>query len=136
MNGERILVIDDEPDFLTFVRRVTQKLDCGVEVTTDADAFKQIYARFNPTVIVLDIVMPQTDGIELIRWLADMGCAARIIVISGYNPGYSKMAQTLGSVAGLAPIVRLQKPVSVADLKSALSGTKEQNWAAADAGDG
>ena len=134
MNGERILVIDDEADFLTFVRRVIQKLDFEVEVTTDADAFKQIYARFNPTVIVLDMVMPQTDGIELIRWLADMGCTSRIVVISGFNPGYSKMAQTLGSIAGLASIVRLQKPVSVADLKNALSGTKEQNWAAAGAG--
>jgi CheY-like chemotaxis protein len=134
MNGERILVIDDEADFLTFVRRVTQKLDCELEVTTDADAFKQIYARFNPTVIVLDIVMPQTDGIELIRWLAGMGCTARIVVISGFDPNYSKMAQTLGSVSGLASIVRLPKPVSVADLKSALLGTREQNWEAAGVG--
>jgi DNA-binding response OmpR family regulator len=135
MSGERILVIDDEADFLTFVRRVTLQLDFEVEVTTDGDAFKQIYARFNPTVIVLDIVMPRTDGIELIRWLADMGCTARIVVISGFDPNYSKMAQTLGSGVGLASIVRLQKPVSVADLKSALSGTREQNWQAAAAGD-
>ena len=135
MSGERILVIDDEADFLTFVRRVTLQLDFEVEVTTDADAFKRIYARFNPTVIVLDIVMPRTDGIELIRWLADMRCTARIVVISGFDPNYSKMAQTLGSGVGLASIVRLQKPVSVADLKSALSGTREQNWQAAAAGD-
>ena len=135
MSGERILVIDDEADFLTFVHRVARQLDFEVEVTTDAGAFKQIYARFNPTVIVLDIVMPRTDGIELIRWLADMGCTARIVVISGFDPNYSKMAQTLGSGIGLASIVRLQKPVSVADLKSALSGTREQNWEAAAAGD-
>ena len=135
MSGERILVIDDEADFLTFVHRVARQLDFEVEVTTDAGAFKQIYARFNPTVIVLDIVMPRTDGIELIRWLADMGCTARVVVISGFDPNYSKMAQTLGSGIGLASIVRLQKPVSVADLKSALSGTREQNWEAAAAGD-
>jgi DNA-binding response OmpR family regulator len=135
MSGERILVIDDEADFLTFVRRVALQLDFEVEVTTDADAFKQIYARFNPTVIVLDIVMPRTDGIELIRWLADMGCTARIVVISGFDPNYSKMAQTLGSGVGLASIVRLQKPVSVANLKRALSGTREQNWEIAVAGD-
>jgi DNA-binding response OmpR family regulator len=135
MSGERILVIDDEADFLTFVHRVARQLDFEVEVTTDAGAFKQIYARFNPTVIVLDIVMPRTDGIELIRWLADMGCTARVVVISGFDPNYSKMAQTLGSGIGLASIVRLQKPVSVADLKSALSGTREQNWEAAGEGD-
>ena len=118
------------------MRRATQKLDFEIEVTTDADVFKQIYVRFNPTVIVLDMVMPQTDGIELIGWLADMGCTARIVVVSGFDPKYSKMAQTLGNIAGLVSIVRLQKSVSATDLRSALLGTKEQNWAAADAGDG
>ena len=82
MNEKRLLVVDDEVAFGAFVRRVAQGLDFAVEVTSTADAFKEAYERFHPTVIVLDIVMPETDGIELIRWLGTMNCTARITSLS------------------------------------------------------
>jgi DNA-binding response OmpR family regulator len=121
MTRKRLLVVDDEADFGAFVRRVAEKLDFEVVVTTNARAFKEIFHRFDPTVIVLDIVMPDTDGIELVQWLANMQCKARIIIISGFDPNYTRMADILGSAAGISSITRLTKPVTVADLGKALS---------------
>lgn len=121
MSNKRVLIVDDEPDFGAFVRRVAEKLDFEVKVTTNPRAFKEIFRLFNPTVIVLDIVMPDVDGIELVRWLATVHCTARIIIISGFDPNYTKIADVLGSAAGLTSITRLTKPISVAELGSALS---------------
>jgi DNA-binding response OmpR family regulator len=121
MSNKRLLIVDDEPDFGAFVRRVAERLDFEVKVTTNPRAFKEIFHRFNPTVLVLDIVMPDEDGIELVRWLATMQCTARIIIITGFDPNYTKIADVLGSAAGIASITRLTKPVSVADLGNALS---------------
>lgn len=121
MSVGRLLLIDDEVDFGVFVRRVAQKLGLEVELTTRARDFKEAYKRFDPTIIVLDIVMPDVDGIEMMQWLNKEKCTARIVIISGYDPNYAKMAETLGNVAGNRSITRLRKPVSVADLETALA---------------
>jgi DNA-binding response OmpR family regulator len=121
MSNKRLLIVDDEAAFGAFVRRIAEKLDFEVKVTTNPRAFKEIFHRFNPTVLVLDIIMPDVDGIELVRWLATIQCTARIIIISGFDPKYTKIADVLGSVAGLTSIIRLAKPVSVDELRNALS---------------
>jgi DNA-binding response OmpR family regulator len=121
MTGKRLLIVDDEPNFGASVRRVAEKLGFEVEVTTRGRDFKDAYIRFDPTVVVLDMVMPEIDGIELIEWLALARCTARIIIISGYTPIYAKLAVTLGEAKGLLSISRLAKPVSLATLTTALT---------------
>lgn len=120
MTVKRLLIIDDEADFGTSVRKVAEKLGFEVETATQGRKFKEIYKRFDPTLIVLDMVMPEEDGIELVQWLASVQCTARIIIISGFTPIYSDAAITFAAAEGLLPISRLAKPVSLATLTSAL----------------
>lgn len=122
MADRTVLVIDDEPGFGRFVRRVSEQLAFEVRVTTRAAQFKQAYRAFRPRVIVMDVVMPEVDGIELVRWLADQECDSRIIVVTGYNPDYASFASALGSGRGLKDLTTLAKPVSVNDLRAALVG--------------
>jgi DNA-binding response OmpR family regulator len=122
MTNRRLLVIDDETDFGAFVGRVGSGLGFAVEVTTRAADFQEAYLRFEPTHIILDIVMPERDGIELVGWLAAMGFTGRIIIITGFHPRYAAAAETLGRVQGLRPIVTLKKPVALAELRTALDG--------------
>ena len=120
MTANRLLIVDDEPDFAAAVRRVAEKLDFVVEATTRGRDFKEIYQRFDPTVIILDMIMPEVDGIELMDWLASVKSTARIIIISGFTPLYAKTAASLGEAKGLTSILRLVKPVSLATLTAAL----------------
>jgi len=118
---ERLLIVDDEPDFAKFVNRTAVELGYQAKVTTSAADFMSAYDAFDPTMIVLDIVMPVMDGIELVGWLAERQCRARIIAVTGFVPDYAHLAAVLGSYAGLASITSLKKPVAVADLKAALT---------------
>lgn len=120
MSPRRLLIVDDEPAFGAFVRTVAEKLGYEVLVTTDAREFQQAFATFDPTDIVIDIVMPDADGIELIRWIADKESRARIIIASGSNPDYAKAAEILGTAHGLRSISTLRKPVSLAELRAAI----------------
>jgi DNA-binding NtrC family response regulator len=121
MTSKRMLIVDDEPDFMVVVRRVAERLGFEVECVTHGRDFKQAYARFDPTVVILDMVMPEVDGIELIEWLAGVGAKAQIIIISGFTPIYAKTAVTLGEAKGLLSISRLAKPVSLAALTGILT---------------
>ena len=99
--SKRLLVIDDEPDFAEFVKRAAESVGYEVEAISDPNKFKDICREFDPTVVVLDMVMPDIEGIELVQWLAEVQSQAKIIVVTGYNPYYSKMASVLGEVRGL-----------------------------------
>lgn len=122
MTNRRLLVIDDEPSFGKFVSRVAVALGFDVEVTSNGKDFMEAVPRFQPDVIMLDIIMPEIDGIELIQWLAARRTKARIIIVSGFNPQWADMAQLLGADGGLLSVMTLPKPVALADLQKALLG--------------
>ncbi len=123
MSAARVLVLDDEPEFGAFVRRVAEKMGCEVEVTERAVDFQERLPVFEPTLIVLDVVMPDIDGIEVLKWLAARNCQARILVVTGFNPRYTEMAGVLGDAIGL-DIQTHTKPISLKDLRTVIAGGK------------
>src|SRR4051794_4319339 len=78
--GDRLLVIDDEPALGNTVKRIAQGCGFEVVVTETPPAFLSAARLWRPTVIVLDLKIPGSDGIELLRTLAADKCPAQIIV--------------------------------------------------------
>ncbi|MBK8173786.1 MAG: response regulator [Rhodospirillales bacterium] len=114
------MIVDDEPRFAAFVERVAQPLDFDVDVTNHGREFKLAYKRRRPDVVVIDMVMPDIDGNELILWLVEQKCDADIIIITGYHPDYALNARLLAEFKGLRSVSTLSKPVSVSRLREAL----------------
>jgi CheY-like chemotaxis protein len=121
MTGTRLLIIDDEPDIARFVGQVAEGLGYEVSVTTDAEAFKQQVETFAPDVVIMDIVMPEVDGIELVKFLAETGSRARVLVMSGYAERYLNNTKTLGEAFGLKSVTAMAKPIELPKLEAFLS---------------
>ncbi len=121
MSSRRLLIVDDEPEFGQFVRKVAELMDFEVRVTTKARPFKEAYETFDPTTIVLDVVMPETDGIELVKWLADRHYQGKLVIVTGFTPRYAEMATTLSLVEGMTSVTTLYKPVDLEKLRTALA---------------
>ena len=120
MTPRRLLVCDDEPDFRFFLRKFAEMSGLAVrEVERSADCVRAV-KEFKPDIVVLDIVMPPPDGIEIVRALAQAGYRGRIIMTSGYNPHYMQAASVFGRQEGLE-IRSLPKPVSALDLEAAIA---------------
>jgi CheY-like chemotaxis protein len=64
--------------------------------------------------------MPGTDGIELLRWLAETGCKARIAIISGFDRRVLEAAGRLGEASGLIISDKLSKPIRLVAMRQAL----------------
>ncbi|MFN4090489.1 MAG: response regulator [Alphaproteobacteria bacterium] len=118
---KRLLVMDDEAAFGRFVRRTAEAEGYAVEVLTQSRAFAETFDRFRPTLVVLDMVMPEMDGIEIIRWLVAREASVRLAVITGFNPMYAHMGQVLAEAHGRMEVLSLEKPISVADLRKLLT---------------
>lgn len=123
MSEQRLLAIDDDKAFRDFIGSVMAETDYRSVITGDANAFKQAYHDLDPTVVLLDMVMPETDGFELMQWLMDQGYTSKVVLITGFNARYAEMALTLGTDRGLPDVTSLPKPVPLADLRAALGIT-------------
>ena len=121
MTMGRLLVVDDEPRFRDFVENVAVKLGFDVECARDGHEFQTMCETNSPDVVVLDIVMPGIDGVELVQWLAERGEELHLVIVTGFAPNYAALAKKLGEAKGLLSVTTLTKPVRIADLKAAIS---------------
>ena len=69
--------------------------------------------------IVLDLALPDHDGMELLNFLADRKCAADIILISSHGKSMLDQAMKLGDFHRLNMHRMPPKPFSLDDLKAA-----------------
>ena len=119
--AKRLLVVDDEPDIGEYIRVVAEAMGFDVEVTTSVWDFLDSYDKQEPSLICVDVVMPEMDGLELLKTLNERNCTAPILVISGYNKLYLHSAENLGEAFGLPYVKSMTKPLELATLRSALA---------------
>ena len=118
---KRLLVIDDEPGICDFVAAAAKGLGFEVLSRSDASSIREDYDNFQPGTIVLDVMMPDMDGIEVLRYLAGRECSASIFIMSGHNSTMLGRAERLGAGLGLNICGSLRKPFRLKDLRSALA---------------
>ncbi len=120
MSLPKLIVIDDEIDLASFVSDVAALAGFNVEQFNNAGIFKEKYNKC-ADVIILDLIMPGVDGIEIIRYLAEIKCNALLILMSGFDSGVLHSAQTLASEHGLNFAGSLNKPFRASELSEMLN---------------
>ena len=116
----RLAVVDDSAEFRKIVRMVAERLGWAVLEFGTGRSFVDGLAEMLPDRVLLDIVMPDMDGIETIGRMADVALPCPIVLISGKQPLYSHAARQLGQTRGLDIPQVLQKPVGLEKLRAAL----------------
>jgi len=76
-----IAVVDDEPDILELVTLHLRKAGYKVQGFADATSFYKSLSRKEPDLIILDLMLPDADGIDVCRYLRKEGRFARVPVI-------------------------------------------------------
>jgi EAL domain-containing protein (putative c-di-GMP-specific phosphodiesterase class I)/CheY-like chemotaxis protein len=116
----RLLAIDDELEIWEFVRDVAVKLGFDVLISTESLKFRENYRTFNPDVVVLDLMMPGADGVELIRQMGEDRASAHVVILSGSDTRVLQAAKRLGEASKLSMLGVLEKPIALADLSAVL----------------
>ena len=96
----RILLADANPDFGKLLEE-TLRPERDLELAGIAQDGPEALARLRelrPDVLLMDLVLPRLDGLELLRRLPDTGCACSVIVLSGFiNPKVVADCAALGA---------------------------------------
>jgi two-component system nitrogen regulation response regulator NtrX len=108
----KILVVDDEPDIRRLVSEILEDEGYEVAMAENASEARQLKASVKPNLILLDIWMPDMDGITLLKeWVADDPLLCPVVMMSGHGSVEAAVEATR-----LGAYDFLEKPLSLAKL--------------------
>jgi EAL domain-containing protein (putative c-di-GMP-specific phosphodiesterase class I) len=116
-----MLVVDDEPEVAEVIAEFAGRAGYDVLTTSSPETFDELY-HDGLDVVVLDLWMPQVDGIELIRRLAQRRSQSRLVLMSGFDRRVLESASALALSHGLHVAGVLGKPLRLAELTEVLDG--------------
>ena len=114
-----IHIIDDEPDIGGLIREVVEGIGLKCQTYSSAADFLDAWGRVaEHDLIILDLMMPKMDGIELMRKLVERGCPQGIILISGSDQSILHSAEVLALAQGLRILKAVAKPIHLSEFSS------------------
>ena len=112
MSSPFILVVDDEPDIRELVRDILEDEGYTVATAENGEAARAALRERRPDLILLDIWMPDIDGISLLKeWAEGDGLPCPVIIMSGHGT-----VETAVEATRLGAYDFLEKPLSLAKL--------------------
>lgn len=109
-----VYIIDDEKDIINMLSSAAEiaGLTCA-GFTQAGDFFDSIAETNTKSVLILDLHMPEMDGIEVIRRLAKMKEPPVLILMSGHDSGILHSAEKLTRAHNLNILAALSKPINI-----------------------
>ena len=120
----KLYVVDDDPSFLKLLGEVAPPIGLDIITAADFATFRSTYGGEANAIVMVDMIMPGSDGIELINWLSEQARPAAIILVSGYSEHYTRLAGSLAEAKGLAVVARLAKPIKLGVLRATLADAR------------
>lgn len=112
MNTAHILVVDDEDDIRATISDILEDEGYAVSVAADAAAARVEVGRERPDLILLDVWMPDVDGITLLReWAREGAPRCPVVILSGHGT-----VETAVEATRLGAVDFVEKPLSLAKL--------------------
>jgi DNA-binding NtrC family response regulator len=112
MTASRILVVDDEADIRGLLKEILSEEGYDVDIAADATQARSSRAAQVPDLVLLDIWMPDTDGITLLReWSVTDGYDCPVVMMSGHGT-----VETAVEATRLGAFDFVEKPLSLTKL--------------------
>ncbi len=106
--GPKYLLVDDEREFVHTLSERLQTRDLDSAIAYDGEQALDILEKDAPDVMVLDLMMPGIDGIEVLRRVKENSPEVEVIILTGHGSEREReLAEELGAFA------YLQKPANI-----------------------
>ncbi|RYG28959.1 MAG: EAL domain-containing protein [Burkholderiales bacterium] len=120
----RLIAVDDDPTILDVIEVVGNEAGYDVLLLSDPGELLAALERFRPQVIISDLMMPNMDGVTLLRNLGAAGARCSVIVASAADPKTLTAAVRLGGGYGLDMAPPMHKPFTATILHEALTRSR------------
>ncbi len=98
---KKIVVADDSSTMRNFLKRTLTR--AGYDVVGEADdGFKTIemYEKLRPDLIIVDVIMPELSGLEVVRQILELNADAKVIICTSMGQHYYREDAVRSGVSG------------------------------------
>jgi two-component system chemotaxis response regulator CheY len=118
--GHRLLAVDDNVESAELVGRIARKCGYDVRVASTAGSVRRELVDWRPSVLTLDLCMPDGDAIDLLPLLQEANFDGRVVIVSGHDDWLRKSASKLAAARGLDSAGDLPLPLDLAKFRQLL----------------
>jgi len=112
----KIYIVDDDIQIAELLTATVESIGLNSQYFTSARQFIQLSVD-ETDIILLDLNMPDIDGIEVLRTLGKNECLAQLVLISGHDKGVLHSAEQLAQAHSLKVAASFTKPVQIDELQ-------------------
>ena len=118
----RLLVVDDEAGIAKAIGLAVRQL--GIEFQTVADPLEAVerFIEYCPDILMIDMIMPGKDGVDVLHEILSTGIPSRIVLTSGYGDTYLRLGRGIARFHGAENPMLLPKPFRREELIGVLGG--------------
>lgn len=111
MSEVAVVIADDDESQRREIAEFLDRLDVTHAEAQDGGEAKRLFRDLRPRIVLLDMNMPEIDGIEAFRWMRQQDSRTRIILMSGYANGVRQ-----AEVGELGAFAIVEKPIPLRTL--------------------
>jgi len=119
--AKKLLIIDDQAGTTKVVGMIATQMGLDVRATNSPMRATETFLEYRPDIVMLDMIMPEKDGIEVLNEILLTGIPSRIVLTSGLSTGFLRLAERVAKFHDNPAVAILRKPFKRAELISALT---------------
>ena len=106
----KLLMIDDEAGLTKVVGLIARHLGIEFKALNTSLSAAEGFLDYKPDAVMLDMIMPGKDGIDVLNEIMSTGVPTRIVLTSGYSAAFLKLGQGVAKFHGVEGVRVLHKP--------------------------
>jgi CheY-like chemotaxis protein len=108
--SKKLLVIDDQASLTKVVSLIGEQLGLEVKALHSSALATETFVEYRPDVVILDMIMPEKDGIDVLNEMLLTGIPAHIVLTSGFSNAYLRLAEGVARFHDSNHVSVLKKP--------------------------
>ncbi|VDN47432.1 conserved protein of unknown function [Petrocella atlantisensis] len=117
LDKKTILIVDDEVVILNLLKDILDMLGYNVVLCRSPEEALEVFTHHRTCIdlIIMDMMMPRMNGLQLYRKICQVDCNSKVILLSGYSMAHITTQLLEEGVVGF-----MQKPVTIKKLEEAI----------------
>jgi EAL domain-containing protein (putative c-di-GMP-specific phosphodiesterase class I) len=120
------LIVDDEEGIRHFVQHVAESVGLTTVLASGGAEALAVLKTLTPAIVIMDMQMPNGDGVQLIQGLAGLGVQTTVVILSGGDHRLLNVTNEIARQRGITIGATLQKPIQFGELRECLSALYTQ----------
>jgi DNA-binding NtrC family response regulator len=108
--AKKLLVVDDQSGITKVVEMIARQLGLNARSLNNSAQATETFIAFKPDILMLDMIMPEKDGIDVLNEVLLTGLPVKVVLTSGFSDSYLRLAEGVAKFHENPNVSVLRKP--------------------------